>query len=100
MQIKGFFSQRCKENRVGKVKIKFNCSKNNLTAQIKNVFLPLDYNNKTILYTMEHTTTINGKKNRVTTVKPKPKKKSKYALWCEKNPNGVLTILDHKAVLQ
>jgi hypothetical protein len=49
---------------------------------------------------MEQTTTINGKKNRVNIVKPKPKRKSKYALWCEKNPNGVLTILDHKAVLQ
>jgi hypothetical protein len=48
---------------------------------------------------MEQTTILNGKKNRITTT-PKPKKKSKYALWCEKNPNGVLTILDHKAVLQ
>jgi hypothetical protein len=48
---------------------------------------------------METTTKINGKKNRITII-PKPKKKSKYALWCEKNPNGVLTILDHKAVLQ
>jgi hypothetical protein len=65
----------------------------------KNYFCHRYYNNKTILYTMEQTTILNGKKNRITTP-PKPKKKSKYALWCEKNPNGVLTILDHKAVLQ
>ena len=46
------------------------------------------------------TTTINGKKNRVTTVKPKPKKKSKFTLFWEKHPNGIGTILDHEAVLQ
>jgi hypothetical protein len=49
---------------------------------------------------MEHTTIINGKKNRVTTVKPKPKKKSKFTLWWEKHPNGIVTILDEEAVLQ
>jgi len=48
---------------------------------------------------MEKNIKINGTKNRIN-MKPKPKKKSKYALWCEKNPNGVLTILDHEAVLQ
>ena len=30
----------------------------------------------------------------------KPKRKSKYALWREKHPNGVLKILDLEAVLQ
>jgi hypothetical protein len=48
---------------------------------------------------MEQTSTINGRKNRVT-IKPKPKRKSKTTLFWEKYPNGVLTILDHKAVLQ
>jgi len=49
---------------------------------------------------METTTTLNGKKNRVTAVKPKPKKKSKWTLFREKYPNGIVTILDEEAVLQ
>ena len=49
---------------------------------------------------MEQTTTLNGKKNRVTIVKPKPKMKSKTTLFWEKYPNGIVTILDHEAVLQ
>ena len=47
---------------------------------------------------METTTKINGKKNRITITKPK--KKSKFTLWWEKHPNGIVTILDEEAVLQ
>ena len=49
--------------------------------------------------TMEKTTKINGKQNRVA-AKPKSKRKSKYALWLEKHPNGIGKILDIEAVLQ
>jgi hypothetical protein len=50
---------------------------------------------------METTTKINGKKNRITTtITPKPKKKSKWTLFREKYPNGIVTILDEEAVLQ
>ena len=48
---------------------------------------------------MEQTTTINGKKNRVT-IAPKPKRKSKFTLFWEKHPHGVVKILDEEAVLQ
>ena len=48
---------------------------------------------------METTKKINGKKNRITTT-TKPKKKSKTTLFWEKYPNGIITILDHEAVLQ
>jgi len=48
---------------------------------------------------MEKTVKANGTKNRLN-IKPKPKKKSKYALWLEKNPNGIGEILDLEAVLQ
>jgi hypothetical protein len=48
---------------------------------------------------MEQTTKIIGKKNRITTT-PKPKKKSKFTLWWEKHPNGIVTILDEETVLQ
>ena len=66
-----------------------------------NVFSPLNYNLKqsTKLYAMEQTTKINGTKNRVNP-QPKPKKKSKFTLWWEKHPNGIVTILDEEAVLQ
>ena len=51
---------------------------------------------------MEQTTILNGKKNRVAIVKPKPKpkKKSKFTLFWEKHPHGVVKILDEEAVLQ
>ena len=48
---------------------------------------------------MEKTVKNNAKK-RDLSVKPKPKRKSKYAIWREKNPNGILKILDLEAVLQ
>jgi len=49
---------------------------------------------------MEQPTTINGKKNRATIVKPKPKRKSKTTLFWEKYPNGIGEILDIETVLQ
>jgi hypothetical protein len=63
--------------------------------------LPQNYNNKTIekLYAMEQTSKINGKKNRIT-ITPKPKRKSKFTLFWEKHPHGVVKILDEEAVLQ
>ena len=48
---------------------------------------------------MEKTVKTNGTKNRVT-ITEKPKRKSKYALWREKHPNGIGKILDLEAVLQ
>jgi len=48
---------------------------------------------------MEKTIKANGTKNRID-IKPKPKKKSKFTLWWEKHPNGIVTILDEEAVLQ
>jgi len=48
---------------------------------------------------MEKTTKTNGTKNRLT-IKPKSKKKSKFTLFWEKYPNGIVTILDEEAVLQ
>ena len=47
---------------------------------------------------MEKTVKANGKKNRIDN--PKPKKKSKFTLFWEKYPHGVVKILDHEAVLQ
>jgi hypothetical protein len=65
-----------------------------------NIFLPLNYNNNiNKIYAMETTTKINGKKNRITAT-TKPKKKSKWTLFREKYPNGIVTILDEEAVLQ
>ena len=52
-----------------------------------------------ILFAMEKTTKTNGTKNRIN-IQPKPKRKSKYALWLEKHPNGIGKILDMEAVLQ
>jgi len=48
---------------------------------------------------MEKTTKSNGTKNKIN-VNPKPKKKSKFTLFWEKYPNGIVTILDEEAVLQ
>jgi hypothetical protein len=48
---------------------------------------------------MEKTVNENGKSNRIS-IKPKPKEKSKWTLFREKYPNGIVTILDEEAVLQ
>ena len=48
---------------------------------------------------MEKTVKNNAKK-RDLSVEPKPKRKSKYAIWLEKNPKGIGKILDYEAVLQ
>jgi hypothetical protein len=48
---------------------------------------------------MEKTVKTSAKK-RKPAEKPKQKRKSKYAIWREKNPNGILEILDLEAVLQ
>jgi hypothetical protein len=48
---------------------------------------------------MEKTVKTSAKK-RKPSVKPKQKRKSKTALFWEKYPNGILTILDHEAVLE
>jgi len=41
-----------------------------------------------------------SEKKRILSVMEKPKRKSKYALWLEKNPNGIVEIIDLEAVLQ
>ena len=51
------------------------------------------------LSAMEKTIKTSEKKSRIT-ITEKPKRKSKYALWREKHPNGIVTILDLEAVLQ
>ena len=48
---------------------------------------------------MEKTAKATEKKNRLT-ITTEPKRKSKYALWREKHPNGIGKILDLEAVLQ
>ncbi|MDR1552552.1 MAG: hypothetical protein LBS69_03690 [Prevotellaceae bacterium] len=48
---------------------------------------------------MEKTVKTSAKK-RKPSVKPKQKRKSKYAIWLEKHPKGIGEILDHEAVLQ
>ena len=48
---------------------------------------------------MEKTVKTSEKKSRLT-ITAKPKRKSKYALWREKHPNGIVEILDLEAVLQ
>jgi hypothetical protein len=48
---------------------------------------------------MENTVKKNEKK-RKPLAKPKQKRKSKYTIWREKYPNGIVTILDLEAVLQ
>ena len=48
---------------------------------------------------MEETVKKSEKKNKVT-ITAKPKRKSKFTLFWEKHPHGVVKILDLEAVLQ